>query len=247
MSGADIAEFYRPDIKAVEATRPPWDPSIQFRHTQRPDPNWKLGDGADKSLASDAKFLSINPYDSNRSGFDNYKLLTCAISPRPVALVSTRAADGLSENLAAFSYFTCFSSDPPLFMLGFLQENDTLRNLLNTKECVISITTEENVLAANAAGVNAPTDASEWAVTGLTPAYDCVNVKCPRVKESVFSVEGKLDSVHEWKSRYRSDVTSTTMVIVEGTHFWVREDATNEIGSTLDPNVSGPLAKSNRL
>ncbi|KAI1043537.1 hypothetical protein LB505_010137 [Fusarium chuoi] len=238
MSTSEIAEFYRPDIKAVEATRPHWDRSAEFRHVQKPDPNWKLGDGADKSLASDAKFLSIDPYGSGRPGFDNYKLLTCAIGPRPVALVSTRGADGISLNLAAFSYFTCFSSDPPLFMLGFLQENDTLRNLLGTKECVISLTTEENFQAANAAGVNAPTGVSEWEITGLTPAYDCVNVKCPRVKESVLSVECKLDSVHDWKSRYSPNVTSTTMVIVEGTNFWVREDATNEAGSTLDHNVS---------
>ncbi|KAI1019090.1 hypothetical protein LB503_009178 [Fusarium chuoi] len=123
-------------------------------------------------------------------------------------------------------------------MLGFLQENDTLRNLLGTKECVISLTTEENFQAANAAGVNAPTGVSEWEITGLTPAHDCVNVNCPRVKESVLSVECKLDSVQEWKSRYNTNVTSTTMVIVEGTNFWVREDATNEAGSTLDHNVS---------
>ncbi|EXK25650.1 hypothetical protein FOCG_17735 [Fusarium oxysporum f. sp. radicis-lycopersici 26381] len=243
MSLAEIAAFYRPDIKDLEASRPPWDSSLEFRHTQKPDPKWQLGDGADKASASDSKFLSIDPYSSDRTGFDNYKLLTYAISPRPIALVSTRTKDGLTENLAPFSYFNGFSSDPPLFMLGFVQKNDTLRNLLETKECVISITTEENMLAVNAAGVNAPANTSEWPITGLTPVYDCVNVKCPRVKETAMSIECKLDSVHEWKSHNDPDVTSTIMVIIEGTHFWIREDATNEKASTLHHDVARPVLR----
>jgi flavin reductase (DIM6/NTAB) family NADH-FMN oxidoreductase RutF len=46
---------------------------------------------------------------------------------------------GKSSNLAPFSYFNVVNHDPPIFIFGFSggldRPKDTLRNLVDTKEC----------------------------------------------------------------------------------------------------------------
>ena len=74
---------------------------------------------------------------------------------------------------------------------GFDKQKDSLKNLVESGECTINIISEHYLEAANATSVNAPYGISEWALTGLTPA-ECEVVKPSRVKEAVFSVEGKL-------------------------------------------------------
>lgn len=189
--------------------------------------------------------IQIDPYASGRPAGFNYKLLISAIVPRPIAFVSTRSADG-STNLAPFSYFQTIGHDPPLFIIGFAsaltpdeeKAKDTLRNLSRTGECVINIISDSFVEAANAASVNAPYGVSEWDISGLTPVYDCADVKCARVGEAVFSVEGKLESLREFNSRSTPGKVSSTLAIVEGTKFWVRSDAINEERNIVDPAVS---------
>jgi flavin reductase (DIM6/NTAB) family NADH-FMN oxidoreductase RutF len=135
--------------------------------------------------------------------------------------------------------------DPPLFTVGFSspvepadKSKDTLRNLVETRECVVSIISEGFVEAANATSVNAPRDVSEWDVSGLTPVYDCAQVKCARVGEAVFAFEARLESVREFESRGRPGEKSGAMVVLEGVNFWVREDAIDEGRSIIDPKVS---------
>lgn len=86
----------------------------------------------------------------------------------------------------------------------------------------------------DASSINAPHGISEWALCGLTPA-PCTDVKCSRVKEAVFSVEGKLFSTQEFESRATPGKKTGVLAIVEGTRFWVREDALNEDRNLIDP------------
>lgn len=86
----------------------------------------------------------------------------------------------------------------------------------------------------DASSINAPHGVSEWALCGLTPA-PCTDVKCSRVKEAVFSVEGKLFSTQEFESRATPGKKTGVLAIVEGTRFWVREDALNEDRNLIDP------------
>lgn len=238
------------DFKAVEASRPPFDAAASFRYTQTPAPAWRYGSGANGLLdaaaaAADKKHVAIDPYADGRPAHFNYKLLISAVVPRPVAFVSTRSRDGASTNLAPFSYFQLVSHDPPVFVVGFASPvaaaKDTLRNLLDTGECVINIVSEGFVEAANSTSVNAPYGASEWAVSGLTPAYDCETVACARVGEAVFSIEGKLESIKEFESRASPGKKTGTTVFVEGTRFWAREDAINEERNIVDPAASPSL------
>lgn len=239
-----------PDFKKVEASRPPFNPSTTFTYTQTPDPNWQFGTGANSnhppSDTTTKKHIPIDPYAANRPAGFNYKLLISAIVPRPIAFLSTRSADGSTTNLAPFSYFQMIGHDPPLFVIGFAsaleagRAKDSLRNLHERGECVINMISEGFVEAANSTSVNAPYGVSEWAVSGLTPVYDCETVGCARVQEAVFAVEGKLESVREFESRATPGKVTSTLAVIEGTRFWAREDAVNEERNIIDPKVSEP-------
>lgn len=185
--------------------------------------------------------MEIDPYEEGRPGISNYKLLISGIVPRPIGFISTRSADGKSTNLAPFSYFQVINHDPPLFTVGFAgafeNAKDSLKNLSETKECVINMISEHYVEAANSTSINAPYGQSEWAVSGLTPA-PCSTVKASRVKEAVFSVEGHLFSTTEFESRATPGKKTGVLAVIEGKRFWVREDAINKDKNMIDPAVS---------
>ncbi|KAK8088610.1 hypothetical protein PG997_003571 [Apiospora hydei] len=223
-----------PDFKKVEESRPDWDTSAAFRYTKTADPSWQLGGGANKlHAAEDAakKHVTIDP----------------SIVPRPIGFVSTRSPDGSATNLAPFSYFNMVNHDPPLFVLGFAgnleRPKDTLKNLVESKECVVNIISEQFVEAANATSVDAPYGASEWDVSGLTPVSDCREVKAARVGEAVFSVECKLESAREFESRATPGKKTGVLVVLEGVRFWVREDAINEERNLVAPEVLRPMSR----
>ncbi|EHA53104.1 flavoprotein oxygenase [Pyricularia oryzae 70-15] len=236
------------DFKSVEASRPPFDGNNGFRYTQTPAPEWKYGSGANTPAPASAKHITIDPYAPDRPARLNYKLLIGAVVPRPIAFVSTVGADG-SHNLAPFSYFNMINHDPPLFVIGFASAasgetaKDTVRHLSETGECVINIISESFVEAANATSVNAPHGVSEWDISGLTPVRDCETVKPPRVGEAIFSVEGKVESLREFQSKSTPGKTSGTMAVIEGTRFWVREDAINAERDLIDPKVLRPISR----
>lgn len=107
-------------------------------------------------------------------------------------------------------------------------QKDTLRNLEGTRECVINVVSEHMLQAVNATAVNADFGDSEFDISGLTPVYDTTTeTGVPRVLESIVSVEGKLLETREFESRANPDTAKgkTTLAIIEGTRFWVREDA----------------------
>ncbi|KAM0691069.1 hypothetical protein Q7P36_009840 [Cladosporium allicinum] len=248
-SEATIKRNPHGNFKEVEASRPAWrepqgDP---FPFTQTRNPAWQAGDGANDNGASlKHEHISIDPYAPGRPAAFNYKLMISAIIPRPVGFVSTRSADGTSTNLAPFSYFTMVNHDPPVFVLGYAggfdNAKDSLRNLNETKECVINIISEHYIEAANATSVNAPYGISEWALTGLTPA-ECEEVKASRVKEAIFSVEAKLMETKEFESRATPGKKTGVLAIVEGVRFWAREDAVNEERNLIDPAILKPMSR----
>lgn len=208
---------------------------------------WTWGAGANSLHTAEHRekqHVEIDPYAEGRPKSANYKLLISAVCPRPIGFASTISVDGKSSNLAPYSFFNMLSSDPPLFTFGFAGAlagaKDTLKNLLEQGECTINIVSESYLEAMNAASVNAPHGISEWTLTGLTPVPSR-NVKPPRVKEAVFSMEGKLVFHKEFQSRVSGRGTSV-LAVVEGSRFWVREDAVNEARDFVDPAVSLPEA-----
>ena len=136
--------------------------------------------------------------------------------------------------------------DPPTFIVGFAggfdNAKDNLRNLVDTGECTINMISEHFIEAANCTSINAPYGVSEWAISGLHPA-SCTTVKASRVKESIFSIEGKLIETKELESRATPGKKTGVLVIIEGTNFWVREDALNEDKNLIDPAVLKPISR----
>lgn len=250
MKESEIKRNPHPDFKKVEASRPAWNHDAEgLKFTQVASPSWKFGSGANDLATEEQQrkqHVTIDPFAEGRAPVNNYKLLISAVVPRPIAFVSTVSPDGKTTNLAPFSYFQVINHDPPLFVIGFASSLEgaaaakhTLHNLAETRECTVNIISEHFAEAANSTSINAPYGASEWAVSGLTPAYDCHTVKPARVKEAVFSIEAKLESLREFESRSKPGTKNATMVILEGTRFWVRSDAINEDRNLIDPSVSG--------
>jgi len=235
------------DFKSIESSRPAYDKSLAFHFTQTPSPNWKPGDGSnDNGKCLEKNHIAIDPHAEGRPSVLNYKLLISAIVPRPIGFISTCSADGSSTNIAPFSYTQVVNHDPPLFIVGFAggleHAKDTLRNLVDTKECTINIVSEHYIEAANATSINSPYGVSEWVLSGLTPA-DCNRVKPSRVKEAIFSVEGILIETKEFDSRAVPNKKSGALAIIEGVQFWAREDAINEERSLIDLAVLRPVSR----
>jgi flavin reductase (DIM6/NTAB) family NADH-FMN oxidoreductase RutF len=228
----------------VQASRPDWDASRSFHFSKTLNPEWQYGTGSNSP--SEIPHVGIDPYEEGRAPAANYKLLISGIIPRPIGFLSTVSVDGKSSNLAPFSYTQVINHDPPIFTIGFSggfdKAKDTLRNLMDTKECVINIISEPFVEAANACAIDLPYGQSEWSVTGLTPA-ETTHVKPKRVKESIFAIEGKLQSTQEFESRATPGKKTGVLAIVEGVKFWVREDAINEDRNLIDPQVLRPVAR----
>lgn len=234
------------DFAAVEASRPDWDSSRKWTFSKTANPGWKYGGGANDNAHEEKSFVEIDPNESGREPRLNYKLLISGIIPRPIGFLSTRSKDGKSTNLAPFSYTQVFNHDPPVFGVGFSggfdNAKDTLRNLLDTGECTINIISESYIEAANSCAIDLPYGVSEWSASGLTPAPSTY-VAATRVKEAVFSIEGKLMNTQEFESKVSPGKKTGVLAVIEGVNFWVREDAIGDTKSLIDPAVLRPIAR----
>ena len=254
------------DFKKVEASRPHWDASSKLRFIQTPCPSWIPGGGTNQLSASSSScsadtngegarstHIPVDPSCPSRPVTLNYKLLISAITPRPIAFISSYHPDPSDRgnaaldtgNLAPFSYFNVINHDPPLFTVGFASpltpddavKKDTLRNLAAAGECVVNIISEDFVEAANVTSTNAPPGVDEWVLSGLTKVWDCIDVaRCPRVGEAVFSAECKVVRMDEFESRRTPGRKTGTLVVLEGVRFWVRRDGA----------VTVPVARTNQ-
>lgn len=131
---------------------------------------------------------------SRTAGPEMYRFLISAVVPRPIALVSTRAADG-ALNLAPFSYFNAVSSVPPLVAIAIVDrpgdDKDTLRNIRETGEFVVNLVCEPMLAAMAKTAGEWPRGTSEFEVSGMTPAPS-ERVAPPYVRESPLQLECRL-------------------------------------------------------
>lgn len=139
-----------------------------------------------------------------------YNILISCVAPRPIAWVSSLSASG-QPNLAPFSFFNCVCGDPPLlaFAPGLRavkepssdrgEPKDTLRNIRETKEFVISVVTYDLLEPMNlTSGEYAPT-VNEWELAKVTPQASQV-VRPARVAESPVSFECQLHQIIDFSS-----------------------------------------------
>lgn len=125
-----------------------------------------------------------------------YKLFTGGVVPRPIAFVSSLSADGV-PNLAAFSFFTVISANPPVICFSPMvrssdgKRKDTLNNIEQTREFVVNIVSEDFAAQMNQTAPEFPPEVNEFEVSGLTPLASDL-VKPARVKESRIQMECRL-------------------------------------------------------
>lgn len=132
--------------------------------------------------------LSIEP--SALTERDTYKFLIGSIVPRPIAFVTTRNGDVI--NAAPFSYFNVVTSNPPLVSVSIQRKDevmkDTARNALATKELVIHVVDETNVVDVNETAANLAADESELTRTTFTIQPSEV-ISTPGIKEAKIRFE----------------------------------------------------------
>ncbi len=130
---------------------------------------------------------------------DLHQYLLGAVAPRPIAFASTVDAKGV-PNLAPYSFFNCFSSNPPILVFSSNRRvtdnttKDTLHNILETNEVVINVVTYKIVRQAALTSIEYPREVSEFEKAGLTPIPSDL-VKPYRVKESPVQMECQVQDV----------------------------------------------------
>jgi flavin reductase (DIM6/NTAB) family NADH-FMN oxidoreductase RutF len=127
------------------------------------------------------------------------KLLRSAVTPRPIAWVTTLHADGRS-NAAPFSFFNLVCSDPPLLCFGITArggaQKDTGQNIRRTGEFVVNLVPYQMAEQMNATSAEVGPEVNELAANGLT-ALPCSRVAPPRIGESPVSMECTLHTLLE--------------------------------------------------
>ena len=177
---------------------------------------------------------------------ERYKLLIGAVTPRPIALVSTRSTSGAS-NVAPYSFFTAVGSDPMslLFCPASLDEGDkdTLRNCLpesegGTGEFVVNLAVEKYARAVAASAEPLPYGQSEFAACGFTEGASKV-VQAPRVAESPISFECRTQQVLRLNP---GAPRGPNVVVGEVVCVWVDENAVNE-RFHVDPDLLSTIGR----
>ena len=128
-----------------------------------------------------------------------HQYLLGSVAPRPIAFASTIDADG-RLNLAPYSFFNCFSSNPPILVFSSNRKvadnttKDTLHNIQQNGEVVINMVNYAIVRQMALSSVSYPPEISEFEKTGLTPIPADL-VKPARVKESPVHIECRMQQI----------------------------------------------------
>lgn len=148
---------------------------------------------------------------------DRYKLMTAAITPRPIAWVTTQSVDGV-RNAAPYSFFNMMGADPPLLVIGMMRRwtegplKDTAANILQTGEFVVNLVREGDGPQMNFTCIDAPPAFDEISAADIALVPSSV-VRPGRIATAPVSMECRL---------YREvDAGNTTIVLGEVLRFHI--------------------------
>ena len=128
-----------------------------------------------------------------------YQYLSAAVTPRPIAFVSTIDKDG-NKNLSPFSFFNVFSVNPPILVFSPVRRvrnntsKHTLDNVHQVKECVISLVNEDIAQQVSLASCDFDAETNEFEKAGFTEVKSDL-VLPSRIKESPVNFECKVNEV----------------------------------------------------
>ncbi|GLB49493.1 flavin reductase family protein [Neptunitalea lumnitzerae] len=124
-----------------------------------------------------------------------------AVAPRPIALASTVNNKG-EINLSPFSYFNCFSANPPILVFAPLRRvrdnttKDTLEYIKEVGEVVVNTVDYNIVDQMSLSSTEYETGINEFIKSGLTPG-DSKKIKPPYVAESPVAFECVVNDIIE--------------------------------------------------
>lgn len=150
---------------------------------------------------------------------ENARLIKSAVTPRPIAWISTVDEDG-TENLAPFSSYTYVGSSQPVVVFNSPSEasgrmKDTARNALETGEFAVNVVTEASIERMDRTAASLPPGESEFefADVGRGP---CRRIAPPRVAEAAVTMECTLYDAIE--------VYEKVMILGDVVHYHVSDD-----------------------
>jgi flavin reductase (DIM6/NTAB) family NADH-FMN oxidoreductase RutF len=177
---------------------------------------------------------SFTPKDLSIAEFQF--LMQGAIAPRPIAFASTINAKG-QVNLSPFSYFNCFSSNPPILVFSparRVRDNTTkhtLENVYEVPEVVVNVVTHGIVEQTSLASTEYEQGIDEFVKAGLT-ALKSEIVTPPRVAESPVQFECKVNEI-----KVLGDGPGAgNMIICEVLKMHINDAILEDSGKFIDPN-----------
>jgi flavin reductase (DIM6/NTAB) family NADH-FMN oxidoreductase RutF len=173
-----------------------------------------------------------------------YAVMISAIVPRPIAFVSTRSIDGIT-NLAPFSYFNGVASKPPLISIsighrryeGKVVKKDTLQNIEETREFVVNVATLGLLSQINQSSAEYPPEVSEIEELQLE-TLPSVKVTPPRIKASPVQLECRLERVV-----MLGEPALNGLVIGEVVYFHIDDSVWDPARGSIDPEKLSPIAR----
>ena len=167
-----------------------------------------------------------------------YKLMTAAITPRPIAWLTTLSSEGV-RNAAPYSFFNMMGSEPPLVAIGLMRRpdgsyKDSAHNILTTSEFVVNLVSEADAAAMNFTCIDAPPDFDELKAADITTTPSSM-VAPPRIASAPVSMECRLlQSV---------DAGRTTVALGEVLCFHIRDDLVDLDRLRVDTPAMGLIAR----
>lgn len=184
--------------------------------------------------------LRIDPKEVKQAILHGY--LLGAVAPRPIAFASTVDKDG-NANLAPFSFFNVFSSNPPIAIFSPARSGrtgatkHTYDNIREVPEVVINVVNYNMVNQVSLASTEYPKGVDEFKKSGFTPLAS-EKVKPFRVKESPAQLECKVNQVIE----LGTGGGAGNLIICEVVLMHVSEDVLDE-NKQIDPNKIDLVAR----
>ena len=143
--------------------------------------------------------ITINPSELGNPKTHHY--LLGAVGPRPICFASTIDNNG-TPNLAPFSFFNVFSSNPPVAIFSPARsgktgkQKDTYNNVKNIPEVVINLVDYKMVEKMSLASSPYGPEVDEFIKSGLTPIKS-ETIRPFRVKESPVQMECEVFNIME--------------------------------------------------
>lgn len=161
------------------------------------------------------------------------------VTPRPIAWVSTRGADG--DNLAPYSFFNAVAYEPPQVMFASTSAKpdrdgtkDSVSNIRDTGVFAINIVEYAMRDAMNATSGPWGKEVDEFDHAGITKA-SCESIDCPRVANAPATLECQVTQI----VKLEGDANYAVFGQVTGIH--MRDDCLKD--GAFDVTTFQPLAR----